>query len=659
MSGLIVGDAGPGRKNLSSDRAGASRMAAMDRLPDLPARGTRAFLVLACALLSFAVYGGSLRNGFVQWDDSSLIYQNPAVVEMTPAAVKRAFTTYDPELYVPLTLLSYQVDHAVGDGSPFPFHLQSLFWHTLNALLVCWLAYLVLRNKLAALLIGAVFLVHPLHTEAVAWASGRKDVLSTFFFLGSVLSWLYWRDRHDRRLYVLSLGLFALGLMAKVMIITLPLVLLLLCWLLNGRITRRDLLESVPFFGVSVLFGVIALFGKTEVNAASTLLEKILMAAKSTVFYLQKLALPLDLSVLYPYPDAITARSPDFFLPLLTLAVLVSLAAVSLRYTRLIAAGFAFYLITLAPTFINIAKGEGDFYSASDRYAYIPSVGILLIAGFIVAEVLAQDVRVSRKRARVRGFAAGGTVVVLLLAVLASAQSLVWKDTVTLFEHAIAHAPASSYVAHNNLGNAYRSRQEFDKAIEQYRQSLRLKPHPRTYSNLGAAYRRLGRFGDAEDAYREALRMDPRSAVAHFGLGIVFAAQGREEEALASYERALSFAPDMAHAYVNIGALHTAAGRSEEALAAYGKAIEADPFFTDAYYNLAVLQTELERYEEAIASYERAIDLQPRRTPARINLALLYVQQNKRDEAVEQFRAILRYDPQNPAALSALRQLGE
>lgn len=630
----------------------------MNRLPDLPATGVRALLAAACLAVAFVTYGSSLHNGFVQWDEGSLIYQNPAVVEMSWGAVKRVFTTYDPELYVPLTLLSYQVDHALGDGSPFPFHVHSLLLHALNALSVCWLAYLLLRNRLVAVLVGAMFLLHPLHAEAVAWASGRKDLLSTFFFLGSLLSWFYWRDRGERRLYLIALALFVLGLMAKVMVLTLPPLLLLLVWLREGRVRRRDFVESLPFFALSLLFGVIALFGKTEVNAASSIAEKALMAAKSTVFYIQKFFLPLDLSVLYPYPEVITIHSPDFFVPVALLAALVVLALASLRFTRFIAAAFAFYLVTLAPTFINIAKGEGDFYSASDRYAYIPSIGILLIAGFIAAQFLEQDESVRRQRARERGVMIGGALIGVILGVLASAQSLVWRDTVTLFEHAIAHAPAASHVAHNNLGNAYRSRGELDEAIEQYRLSLEIKPHPRTYSNLGAAYRRLGRFTEAQEAYREALRIDPRSAVAHFGLGIVFAAQGKEDQALASYNRALSFAPDMAHAYVNIGALHAEAGRADEAMTAYRAAIDIDPLFTDAYYNLAVLQTKLKQFDEAIGSYERAIDLRPRNTAARINAALLHVQQGNQDEAIRHFRAILRYDPNNPAARSALAQLG-
>lgn len=649
----------PRRKNNRREGNDEDRMTYMDRLPDLPPRGTRMLLAVACILLAFGVYGASLGNGFVRWDDGSLIYQNPAVVEMSWSAVKRAFSTYDPELYVPLTLLSYQADHALGDGSPFPFHLQSLLLHAFNALFVCWLAYLLLRNRLSAVLIGAVFLVHPLHTEAVAWASGRKDLLSAFFFLGSLLAWLYWRDRGDRRLYLLSVGLFALGLFAKVMVLTLPLVLLILCWLRGGGITRRDIKETLAFFALSVIFGIVALFGKTDVNAASTMLEKLLMAGKSTMFYLQKLVLPLDLSVLYPYPETITLRSPDFFLPLLMLAVLLGIAIVSLRYTRMIAAGFALYLVTLSPTFINIAKGADTFYSASDRYAYIPSIGILLIAGFLIARFLEQDVRMSRMRARVRGVTTGGVALTAVLGVLASAQSLVWRDTVTLFEHAIALAPAPSYEAHNNLGNAYRSRGEFEKALKQYDLSVGIKPHSRTYANMGAVYRSLGRFDEAHDAYRDALRIEPRSAEAHFGLGILFAAQGREQEALASYDRALAFAPDMAHAYVNIGAVHMHAGRTDDALAAYRKAIGIDPLFTDAYYNLAVLQTQLMQFDEAIVSYERAIDLRPRNTSARINVALLHMQQGQQKEAVAHFRAILQYDPQNAAARSALEQLRE
>lgn len=630
----------------------------MRSLPELPPRSLRFIIAALFLLAAFLVYGASLKNGFVQWDDGLLIYNNPAVMEMSWGSIKRAFTTYDPELYIPLTLLSYQLDYQLGDGTPFMFHLQNLLLHAGNALLVAWLAYLLLRNKTAGLLVGLLFLVHPLHTEAVAWASARKDVLATIFFLGSIIAYLYSREREQRNVYILSIALFLLGLLSKVVVLTLPVILLLILWRNDGKITRKDLIDTVPYFALSVAFGIIAMLGKTEVSASSTLLEKILMAGKSSVFYLEKLFVPLDLTVLYPYLDPIVPQSPDFYIPAAIVVALLVGAIILLRYSREPLAWLLFYFITLAPTFINIAKGEqGDVYFASDRYAYIPSIGIfLLVIGSIIAALQQAD-NVKAVRARSRILTAVVAVVLLLFASLACRQSKVWASGQALFEHALAHAPAASYVAHNNLGNTYRLQGKWEEAIEQYEASLRIRPHARTYSNLGATYRKLGRSDKALDAYRKALEIDPGNALAHFGLGIVHAARAEDELAFASYQRALELDPDSGEVYTNIGALHARRRESAEAIAAYKKAIELNPMLADAYYNLGIEEGERGNIDEAIAAYLQALDLRPKNISARINLAILYGQKDDLDGAIEQFEEILNIDPQNSTAKSALTQL--
>jgi protein O-mannosyl-transferase len=627
-------------------------------LPDLPSRGARAAVVCGFFIVAVFVYGASLHNGFVNWDDGLLIYQNPAVMEASWTSIKHAFTTYDPELYIPLTLLSYQIDYQLGGGAAFTFHLQNLILHAFNALLIAWLAFLLLKNRLAALCIGLAFLVHPLHTEAVAWASGRKDVLAAFFFLGALLSFLYYRSEGSKKLYWTSVILFLCALLSKVIAVTLPVVLLLFMFREHGKFKKQDFIDILPHVVLSVIFGIVAILGKTEVSAASSLSDKILMAISSSVFYLGKIFVPINFSVLYPYPDNITLASPDFYLPAIALVALIGLAVYSLRHTRDIAAWFAFYLITLAPTFINISRGKDDAYSASDRYAYIPSIGILLIVGYVLTLLLEQPSSIRAKAIRMKAVLGVGGVTLVLLAALAAGQSLVWRDTKSLFEHAIAHAPSPSYVAYNNVANAYRGEKNYDKAVEYFNKSIEIRPHPKTYSNLGATYRRMGNSALAIDAYRRALELDPENGLAFFGLGIVFAEQGRDQDAFNVYKRALDIDPNSAEVYTNIGVLRARRGEIPEAIAAYQKAIEAEPYFPDAYYNLAVIYTQQGKYDEAITAYEQAIDLNPRSIPARINLGLLYSSKAQTDKSIEQFKAILKYDPDNAAALSALKQLG-
>src|SRR3990167_4725209 len=282
-------------------------------------------------LISFLIYGSALNNDFVLWDDHYLIVGNPIVKEISLWSLKEAFKTFDPELYIPATLMSYQIDHLLWGMNPFGFHLTNLVLHTMNALLVTVFIQLLMRRSpyhLLPVLCGLLFLVHPLHTEAVAWASARKDVLSSFFFLLSVCSYLQWREREKKEersgklLYSFSIFAFALGLLAKVSIIILPVILLLIEWL-QGRSLREKTLwiEKIPYIFLSVLFGIAALGGKQ--GNSGLLFEKILIGCKATVFYITKLFWPTGLSVLYPYTENISITNADLFISFTIVVVTV------------------------------------------------------------------------------------------------------------------------------------------------------------------------------------------------------------------------------------------------------------------------------------------------------------------------------------------------
>jgi len=626
-------------------------------------RNTLLALIFGMFLLTLIPYGASLKNDFVRWDDGLLIYENNAVREMSLSSFKTIFTTYDPELYIPLTLLSYKFDYAIAGRSPFLYHFHNLVLHTLNAVLVTGIFFLLFRNGWIAIAAGALFALHPLHTEAVVWASARKDLLSTLYFLGSLLTYLWWRGKESIEgkeskvggPYFLSIGLFLLGLLSKVMVLTLPLVLLLIDWKEERKWNKKMLLEKVPYLTLSILFGIIALFGKRDVTSSASLWETFLMAGKSTMFYLQKFLIPTGLSVLYPYTESIHLSSPDFFVPLLLLFAFAALLAFSLRYTKAFVFGFLFFLSTLIPTFVNFSKA-GDYYFASDRYAYLPSIGLLFVCAYIAQHFIftAERYQVLRQRARQGiGIAA---VIALLFIGLTYKQSLVWADTVTLFRHVIAQYP-NAYRARNNLANAYRRQGLLDEAIEEFEAALLIREAPKTLSNLGAVYRRQGRMSEALEQYEKAIAIAPDDPEPHFGLGLVFAEQGRVSEALAEYDLALALDPQYADVRSNIGALLMQQGKTEEAIAEYRKAIALDSYHIQSRFNLAVGLTKSGKLEEAIAEYQEVVSREPSFIPARINLGILLYEQREEEEAVAQFEEVLKIDPQNKSARAALMQI--
>lgn len=619
-------------------------------LPSLPSRSTRWWIIGGFFLVTFLVYGASLTNQFVRWDDGLLIYENPAIRSITPSSLKTIFTTYDPELYIPLTFFSYQIDYLIGGTNATIYHIQNLLWHTLNALLVSWLAFLLTRRGWLALLCGLFFAVHPLHTEAVAWASARKDVLSTFFFLGSLIAYLHFHTDRKRKFYLLSLGAFFLGLLAKVTIIGLPVILLLLDFRNRRTWNLRLWLEKIPFFALSTVFGVIAIFGKTAVLSRSTPLEQLLMATKSTIFYLEKLFLPIRLSVLYPYEGTITIFSPDFFIPISLCAILTVSVLVSLRWTREVLFAVGFFLIAIAPTFLNFAKGNLDLYFASDRYAYVGSIGALFLLMTILG-ALSQ-----RSRIWWRCIYAGTVITCITFGIMAHAQSAVWKDSESLFTNVLKYYP-NTYVALNNTGNAYLRRGQMEEAAAYYRKSLKRKWSAYTLSNLAAVYRSQGRLDDAESLLNQAIAGEPDSKVAYVGLGILEATRGNFEKAYAAYTRALAIDPQFTEAALNRGALNANAGRLEDAVKDYRFALAIDPFFPQTHYNLGVTLVKLSRASEAEDAYREAVRLQPKFTAARLNLGILLYNRRDAEGALEQFDAILQYDPGNAQAQSAIRQI--
>lgn len=620
-------------------------------LPTLPPRRRLWIIIAAFAALALLVYGKSLGNDFVRWDDGMLITDNLAVRSMSGPSIKWIFTHFDPELYIPLTFLSFQVDYLVGGGSALPFHIGNLVLHTINALLVAWLLYLLTRRGKLSIFFAALFLIHPLNTEAVAWASARKDVLSGFFFLSALVGYLYYRERGGSGLYLLCVSAFFLGLLAKVSVITLPIVCLLIDWK-DGRplVTREQVREKAPFLLLALLFGVVALLGKRDVLAETSFFQKCLLAVKSSVFYWEKMLWPSHLSVLYPYLGQVTIASPDFFLPLLLLLAVAALTIVSLRRSRTVAFAVLFYFITLAPTFTNLAKA-GDIYIASDRYVYLSFIAVLYLLVFACAEI-ARWIRASWVPLCAAGI---GVLVLFALGVKAYAQSGVWKNTDALFSSVLS--TYKSYRALNNYANALRREGRLDEAIAKFHESLAIHPHALTYSNLGATYHKNGMNAEAQKAYDDALKLDPRSAEAYVGIGLLDADTGDAQGAQKAYGQAIALRPDYTDAYVDRASLYLDSSNIDGALPDAKKAVSLDPYLPEAHFNLALAYQGAQRFDEAIPEYERAVALAPSFIPARLNLGVLEYQKGDRDQAVATFEEVLRISPTNKAALSALAQI--
>ncbi|MBT4020895.1 tetratricopeptide repeat protein [Candidatus Peribacteria bacterium] len=621
-------------------------------------KNRRAVIVVIFFLaINLLIYSQSLNNKFVRWDDGLLIYENPIVRNLSVSSVAAAFSTYDPELYIPLTFISYQIDYLVGGVDPFMYHVTNLLLHTLNSLLVFLFAYFLLKNRFAALFCGVLFAVHPLNAEAVVWASARKDLLATFFFLGALVSYLkstHYSLQTTHRLYVnkLSILCFLLSLLSKVSVIALPLVLLLIDYLKDRKIDRGVILEKIPYFALSIIFGIVAIFGKAEVIEGIGFTDTVIMACRSGIFYISKIFIPTGLSVLYPAGDSISIFDPIYFVPVILVIGLMS-SLIYFRKNKLFVFSILFFLINLIPSFTNFAK-DGDLYFASDRYAYIPMIGVLIL----ICALLFKFKKKLLHNYSLLIIHCSFLIVICIFAALSFFQSRVWASTESLFTNVIERYPNMSHRAHNNIGNVYRRQDDLDKAIAEFEIALSIKPHPKTYGNLGAVYRKNGDTLKALEQYRKAMELDPENAEPYFGLGLVYAASNDFGNALDNYNRALELDPRYAEAYSNIGALYASRGDYERAVENYLNAIEANSMFIQAYYNLGVSYSQLGKNSEAISAYEGAIEIHPNFVAARLNLGILYYGKKRIDDAVYEFEQVLEIDPNNASARSALGQIG-
>ncbi len=498
------------------------------------------------ALVMSIVYGQTIRNDFINLDDKPLIVENKTVRGLSAENVRKAFTSFDPELYIPLTLLSYQAEYEIAGLSPALIHFDNLVLHTANALLVTVIIFLLLQNLWIAVFCGLLFAVHPQNAEAVLWASARKDLLSAFFCFASIATYLLAtrQGNADNRWKTLSITLFALGLLSKVSIVLLPIALLLLDWQRPRRLTKKNIVDKIPYAVLSLLFTVIAIVGKFGVIAHTTTMQKLLMAPKTIMFTLAHFVFPHRLSLLYPFGREISITDPGIFMPMALLMLLCGPIVINRRGTKMITTGIGIFLVMLVPSLPNIERGI-DLYVASDRYAYVPSIGLLLLAASLL-RLLREKITSKQKTA----LTLGALVLITTLGFLTHRRSLTWKNSQTVYASVLELYP-DSYVAHSNLGLDALDRNEFETAAREFRLAGEIHPTDDMKINESIALNNLGTLLMSKDKCKEAISMFVRAATLNptasdikFNLGVCYEQTGERGMALEAFEEAVRLNPE-------------------------------------------------------------------------------------------------------------------
>ena len=613
--------------------------------PDRRALSIYAFLIVATA----TVYAQAARFDFVNFDDPDYVTANPHVRGgFTAENVAWAFTSGDAANWFPLTRLSHMLDYRVFGLASGWHHLINVLLHTLSVLLLFAFLNRATGRPWPSGWVAFLFALHPLHVESVAWVAERKDVLSTLFAMLALWSYLRWVERHSTWCYLLVALTFGLGLMAKPMVVTLPLLLLLIdVWPL-GRGARWR--EKIPFFAMSAVSAVATVLVQQASGAVRTaeqfpVLLRVENAAVSYVVYILQWFWPARLAVFYPYPTEVPV-----WWALAAAAIVAAISTVALRGLRkrpYLAVGWLWYLILLAPVIGIVQVGA---QARADRYTYMATIGLSIVLAWGAAEILG---RVPRAKAVVAALAVATCAA---SAAAAWVQIETWRNSRTLFQHAV-DVTESNYLAHHNLGVALAEMPDgSNEAISQFQAALRIRPeYARAHTDLGSAYARLGRLSDAMAEYRAALAADPDLAIPHNNLGNTYAQSGRWNEAISEYQAALRLAPayidarrNLAEAEYNLGLeLAKAGGRAFEAIAHLEAALRIRPDYPEAHNNLGVvLSQDPSRVQEAIGHFEAALRIDPNYADAHVNLGVALSQIPGRiREAIAQLEAAERIQP--------------
>ena len=616
------------RRNRATSRKTHSTTRAFQDGTVSPAERHPPLLRFALALgligITAGIYAPAYNYSFVDWDDPSIVADNPYIADgLTWSAVRWASTATYYGDWRPVTWLSHLLDVQLFGVTPGAHHLTSVLLHALSAALVFGLFAAVTGAMWRSLCVAALFAVHPLHVESTAWIAARRDVLSTVFWMLALWAYAAYVRSGNRSRYVLVVFLFAMGLMTKPMLVTLPATLLLLdFWPLNRiRLDQPSswivaLREKAALFVLSAAVTVITMLGRggegrPSVTGALPLGFRLTNAVESYAAYVADTVWPSGLTIFYPYPDV--------FSPIEVTISAISLGAVTWlawrnRQTQpYLLFGWLFFLITVLPASGVIQIGDE---SRADRYMYVPAIGLFVMGVWGLADFSPPALR----RVALPPFA---TVAIVVYSLTARAQLQHWRDREALWSHALA-------VTENNV---------------------------RAHNNLGNALQENGRVGEALQHYRKALRIQPAFAEAHANLGNALAAQGKPEEAVTHYTEALRLRPSFANAHNSLGSALDDLGRLDEAISHLHEALRLDPNLAAAHNNLAAVLVKQHKLEDATRQLEAAIRARPTNPDYRMNYAAVLKEEGRVEDAIAALEALLRIAPDHRLARQLLASL--
>ncbi len=638
------------------------------------------FLIVTC----FVAFGRIVGNDFVNFDDDSFITENKYIkAGFNAESIKWALTASSPDFWHPLTWLSIMLDWNLFGANPSGHHLVSLLWHIGSVILLFLFFKKTTGTLLSSVFVAALFALHPLRVESVAWAAERKDVLSVFFVLAALYAYAFYIEKRQISKYIICIVLFALSLMAKPTFVTLPFVLMLLdYWPLarwqkastpqsvsalvdkdacmcdkklkaeypenkkiaqpaqiDRKLIHNLLWEKLPFIFLSASITIMVAW---QTKAEGLLMsfqqfpffKRVINAIISYVAYLGKTFWPVDLAVFYPYEYTFSLWSVlvSFFI-LIGITIFVIYA---FKKTPFLFVGWFWFLGTLIPVIGLVQAGS---QSMADRYTYLPSIGIAIMLVWGIPFLFPR----TDKRKNI--LFPAGIAILLIMAVLTWQQCGYWKNGIELYSHAL-RITKNNVLAHNNRGVTYDKLGQYQLAIQDYNAVIRLKPdYVEAYNSRGCAYSALGQYQLAIQDYNVAIRMKPDYAEAYNNRGVVYDKLGQHQLAMNDYDSAIRLKPDYADAYNNRGVVYSKLSQYQLAIKDYNTAIRLKPECAEAYYYRGCAYSGLGQHPHAMNDYNAAIRLKPGYAEVYNVRGVVYSGLGQYQLAIQDYNAAIRLKP--------------
>ena len=595
------------------------------------------------------VYGQVIHFEFANIDDHLYVTRDYHIHNgMDISGIVWAFTSSHVANWHPLTSLSLMIDHDLYGLNAGGYHATNLFFHLINTLLLFSLLSKMTGTVYRSLFVAVLFALHPMHVESVAWVSARKDVLSAFFWLLTMWAYARYTMCPGIKRYSLVFIFFALGLMSKPMVVTLPFVLLLLdYWPLQRSVSIKNLvIEKIPLFVLSIASSVVTYIVQKQAGAVGTIENfpldvRIYNAIISYSRYIEKAILPLNLSVFYPHPGT-WPIGQVILVGCLIILLSILILRKSDRYPYL-PVGWLWYLGTMVPVIGIVQVGS---QAMADRYSYIPFIGLFIMTAWGVPDLMKQW---PYKKAAL-SFSA--VLIMIAFSFLSWQRCQLWGDQVALWTDALNNHEIA--FAYNIRGISYVEKGDYPRAIKDYNAALALKPHADFYSNRANAYGAIRQYEQAFDDINRALKIKPTYADGYYNRGLLYNELGKFDLAVLDFTSAIKLEPAMEDAFLNRGIAFGSQKQYDKALADFNQALKIHHNFYQAYYNRGIVYDLYQQYDLAVDNFMTTLRIKPDHAEAHNYIGMILIKTGKHEDSAFHFKKALQIKPGYTAAAKNL-----